>query len=202
MTGVRAIVRWSLSTSSNGLGRYDLQVSVDGAAFVGLTLPTPTTPSRWTTLLPGHRYTFRARAVDLSGRVGAWRTVGPVAGAIISDGSAAVAYSRYWSTTTYVGYIGGRAHYTRARGAIATLRWAGSSISVIGPVGPGRGRSAIYLDGVLVATIDQVAVAFAPRRVLFARSLASGTHTILVKALGTSGRPMVAIDALEVLMPT
>ena len=42
---------------------------------------------------------------------------------------------------------------------------------------------------------------FVPRRVLFAVNLAAGTHTIVIKALGTTGRPMVAIDAFETRIP-
>jgi hypothetical protein len=72
---------------------------------------------------------------------------------------------------------------------------------LVGPKGPGRGRSAIYIDGQYVATIDQVAASFVARRALFVRNLTAGTHTLMVKALGTSARPMVAIDAIEVLAP-
>lgn len=199
--GVPVLVSWSLASSSNGLRRYDLQVSRDGAAYVGLTLPTATTPSRWVTLSAGHRYSFRARAVDRSGRIGAWKSVGPRHAGVIADASASIVYRGPWGGAGFASYLGGKAHYTRAAGATASLRFGGTSVAWIGPAGPGRGRSAVYLDGALVATVDQAAPSFVARRILFARNLASGTHTLVIKTLGTSGRPMVAIDAIYVVAP-
>jgi hypothetical protein len=81
------------------------------------------------------------------------------------------------------------------------VRFSGSGVALIGPKGPGRGRSAIYIDGHYVTTIDQTATSFVARRGLLVRSLAAGSHTLVVKALGTTGRPMVAIDAIEVVGP-
>jgi hypothetical protein len=37
--------------------------------------------------------------------------------------------------------------------------------------------------------------------VLFSRALADGRHTIRIVALGTAGRPVVAIDAFEISDP-
>ena len=59
----------------------------------------------------------------------------------------------------------------------------------------------MYVDGTYRGTIDQLALSFTPRRVLFAVNIADGMHTIVVKALGTAGRPMVAIDAFETRNP-
>jgi hypothetical protein len=52
-----------------------------------------------------------------------------------------------------------------------------------------------------VATIAHYPSGFVARRALYAANLPAGTHTIVIQALGTSGRPMVAIDAIEVLGP-
>ncbi len=198
--GIPTLVSWSLSSTSNGLRRYDLQVSRDGAAFVSLALATATTSSRWVVLSAGHRYTFRARAVDRSGRIGAWKSVGPRHGGVIADASPSIVYRGAWASAGSTSYLGGKAHYTRAAGATATLRFGGTAVAWIGPAGPGRGRSAVYLDGALVATVDQYATSFVARRILFARNVASGTHTLVIKALGTGGRPMVALDAIYVLV--
>lgn len=197
--GIPVLVRWALASSSNGLLRFDLQVSRDRGAWAGLTLPTATTPYRWVTLAAGHHYTFRARAVDRSGRIGAWKSVGPRHAGVFSDAAASLVYRGSWGTAGSTSYLGGAVHYTRAAGATTTLRFGGTSVAWLGPSGPGRGRSAVYLDGVLVATVDEYSSSFIARRVLFARNVASGTHTLVIKALGTSGRPMVAIDAIYVL---
>jgi hypothetical protein len=199
--GVPVLVSWSLASSSAGVRRYDLQVSRDGGAWAGLVLPTATSAGRWVTLAAGHRYTFRARAVDRSGRVGAWKAVGPRRAGIVSDASASVVYRGSWGTAGSTSYLAGKVHYTRAAGATATLRFSGSSVAWVGPAGPGRGRSAVYLDGARVAIVDEYAASFIARRTLFVRNVPSGTHTLVIKALGTSGRPMVAIDAIFVVAP-
>jgi hypothetical protein len=200
-SGIPVLVAWSLASSSNGVGRYDLQVSRDGGAWAGLALSSATATSRWVALAAGHHYSFRARAVDRSGRIGAWKSVGPRHAGVVSDASASVVYRGSWGTASSTSYLGARVHYTRAAGATATLRFSGTSVAWVGPAGPGRGRSAVYFDGVRVAIVDQYATSFVGRRLLFSRNVGSGTHTLVIKALGTSGRPMVAIDALYVVVP-
>ena len=149
----------------------------------------------------GHRYGFRVRAVDRSGRVGSWSSGSPTRSAIVGDGSAAVTYRGGWRSAGFATYLGGKVHYTRAAGATSILRFSGGSVAVIGPMGPGRGRAALYLDGTYVGAIDQRAARFAARRVLFVRNVGSGAHTLVVRSLGTAGRPQVAIDAFQILGP-
>jgi hypothetical protein len=153
-------------------------------------------------LAAGHTYRYRVRAVDGAGQVGAWRSVGPIRGLTVGDTSTAIAYAGSWGRASYSSYLGGTVHYTRQAGATATLRYSGSSIAIVGPVGPGRGRSTVIVDGRAIATIDQYAATFAARRLLFAWNVGAGTHTIVIRAQGTPGRPMVAFDALEIVAPS
>jgi hypothetical protein len=201
-TGVPALVRWSLASSSTAVSRYDLQVSRNGAAYTGLSLASPTAASQWVVLGAGSTYRYRVRAVDTAGRIGDWRTVGPVRGGIVGDTSSAIAYAGSWGSASYPSYLGGTVHYTRQAGATATLRFSGQSVAIVGPVGPGRGKFTVTVDGRAIATVDQVASTFAARRLLFAYNTAAGTHTIVIRALGTTGRPMVAFDALEIVAPS
>ena len=71
----------------------------------------------------------------------------------------------------------------------------------MGPVGPTRGQAQVYLDGKKVAMVDLKATTFHPRQILFAASVKNGTHTLVIKALGTGGRPTVAIDAIYIVAP-
>jgi hypothetical protein len=58
----------------------------------------------------------------------------------------------------------------------------------------------VYLDGVLVRTVDLRADAADPRRVVFSTSWAApGTHTLLIRPVGTVGRPRIDIDGLILL---
>ena len=201
LVGAPVSVTWRLASSADGLRRYDLQVSVDGGAFLALPLAAPTTAARVVTEAPGHRYVFRVRAVDLSGRVGRWVTSIGSHASVIGDASSAVTYSGTWGTAALTSYLGGHVHYRRTAGGSTSVRFSGTSVSIIGPRGPGRGRSAVYIDGIYAGTIDQYASSFVARRVLFVRSFVAGSHLVTVKALGTSVRPMVAIDAFEVIGP-
>ena len=201
-TGSPVRVSWRLAATGNGLRRFDLQQSVDGGSWTAVSLASPTTTARWVTFAAGHHYRYRVRAVDLAGRVGGWSSIAAEHASMVSDASSSVVYRGTWGLAGYTSYLGGRAHYTRAAGATATLRFSGSGVMIVGPKGPGRGRSSVIIDGRAVATIDQYASSFIARRALYAVNLPAGTHTIVVRALGTSGRPMVAIDAIEVLGPS
>ena len=197
-----AVVTWSLAGSLSGLRRYDLQYKRDGGAFTKVSLTSAGARSRWVTLYRGHDYTFRVRAVDKAGRVGEWKTVGPRLGARVSDASALITWKGKWAAVKLKKYFGGTAHWTRGSGATATLRFKGTSVAWVGPVGPTRGKAKVYIDGKLVTTVDLKAATFHPRRVVFATSVKNGSHTLVIKALGTSGRPTVAIDAIYVVAPS
>ena len=58
----------------------------------------------------------------------------------------------------------------------------------------------VYVDGEYVATVDTRAGSPTPRHVAFSRTWSRvGTHTIRLVAVGTTARPRVDLDALEVL---
>ncbi len=97
----------------------------------------------------------------------------------------------------------GRVATTDLSRAQATFRFRGTGIEWYTAVGPKQGRAAMYVDGVLLRTVDN----YAPRGdANVARSvtgLADGVHTLRIVVLGKS-RPkadgsLVAIDRLVVL---
>lgn len=200
--GVPALVSWTLAGSKNGLRRYDLQIRLDNGPYRGVALTSAGTRARWVLLRRGHTYSFRVRAVDRSGRIGAWKAVGPRKGQNVSDASAAITWKGRWSAAKFKSYLGGKLHWTKAKGATATLRFTGTSVAWVGPVGATRGKALVYLDGKRVATVDLRSVKFHPRKILYAASVKNGTHTLVIKALGTAGRPTVAVDAIYVVAPS
>ncbi len=202
MAGVPAVVSWSLAGSLSGLRRYDLQYRRDGGPWKALGLTAAGAKSRWVTLNKGHEYIFRVRAVDKAGRVGKWKTVGPRLGASVSDASALITWKGKWASVKLKTYLGRTAHWTKAKNATATLRFKGTNVAWVGPKGPTRGKANVYLDGKLVATVDLKASTFRPRRIVYAASVKNGTHTLVIKALGTAGRRTVAIDAIYVVAPS
>jgi hypothetical protein len=202
LAGVPATVSWSVAGTARSVRRYDLQVRQDGGAYRTLPLSSPWATSRAVTLLGGHTYTYRVRAVDNAGRVGAWQAAGPRRSLNVSDGAAALTWTGAWSSVKLTTYLGGRAHSTSAAGATATLHFTGTNVAWAGPVGPTRGKAQVWLDGRFMTTVDLRAATFSPRRIVFAASVRDGPHTLTIKALGTAGRPTVNIDAIYVIAPS
>jgi hypothetical protein len=92
-------------------------------------------------------------------------------------------------------------HSTNRNGPGATINFSGASVAWVGPVGPTRGQAKVYLDGSYVTTVNLYRSSFLPRRIVFARNLADGAHTLVITAQGTSGHPTVAIDGIYLLNP-
>lgn len=110
----------------------------------------------------------------------------------IADASSSIAYSSGWSAARYGAYTADRVTYATRTGASATYRFTGNGIAWYGPVGPTRGKANVYIDGKMVTTVDLRRSDFAARKLLFARPLSDGRHTVKIVVI-SSGRP-VAID--------
>jgi hypothetical protein len=129
--------------------------------------------------------------------IGEWSAVSDVS--VVQESSTAITYRGTWKTTSYTKYLGGKARWTRARGARASLKFTGTAIAWVGPVGPTRGKARVYIDGTLVNAVNTWASSFRPARVLFTKTWATtGTHRITIIANGTPGHPTVALDAFLV----
>ena len=200
LTTVPVRVAWSLSGDPAKLARYDVQRSVDGGAYQRAVTASATTTRLVVALSPGHRYRFRVRAVDRAGRVSAWATGSDTTLARRQQAAGRYAGSG-WLTAGASVYLGGTAKASRAARAGVTFAFSGTSVAWIGPVGPTRGRAAVYVDGRLVTTVNLYRSTFHPRQVLFATRVAAGSHTLTIRVAGTAGHPWVAVDAFAVLSP-
>jgi hypothetical protein len=201
-SGVPVYVSWSLKSSLAGVRRYDLQLQVGSGSFVTRRLSSATATSYRGTLSSATNDRFRVRAVDRSGRVGAWVYSSVIRASSISDGSSMLHWTGTWTRVGGSSYLGGYLHATSHGGPTATISFAGSSVAWVGPVGPTRGKAKVYIDGSYVTTIDAYRSSYAARRILFARNLVDGSHTLTISVVGTSGHPTVAIDNLYLLNPT
>ena len=124
----------------------------------------------------------------------------PVRTRVVTDRSKSIVYRGTWRVARHAGYDGDVVRYATSKGASATLAFTGRRVIWHGPTGPTRGKARIFVDGKAVRTIDLRRRSFDPRAALFStRWSKSGRHTIRIVVLGTSGRPMVAIDDLTVV---
>jgi hypothetical protein len=188
------------ATDASGIARYDLWVSTDGAAYAEATLGSATTSSVTYALTQGHRYQFAVRALDGAGHWSDY-SVGPVVtpGAV-QDDSAAVAYTTGWSRSADAGYSGGTETTTGTQYASAQITVTGRGVAWVAPRAVNRGQAWIYVDGAYVGLVDTYAATTALQTVVFSRTWSAvGTHTVVVKAVATAGRPWIDVDAFAVL---
>ncbi len=192
-------VGWSATDAKSGVARYELQLRTDGGSYTAVSLPSATSTSIVRHLAPSHAYQFRVRALDGAGNWSAWSYGSAFALTAVHEAASSIAYSGTWtrqaSSTAYGGYV----KYATAAGASAKFTFTGRQVAWVAPRSATRGQAKVYVDGVYVTTVDLYTASGEPRRIVFSRSWStSGTHTLEIRVVGTSGRPRVDIDTFVV----
>ncbi|MGH9021475.1 MAG: hypothetical protein ACRDV0_10790, partial [Acidimicrobiales bacterium] len=175
-----ARIAWTGSDSGSGIAGYDLARSYDGAAYV--TLATATTATSFdTTLNPGHSYRFRVRARDKAGNVGSWVYASTWYPSLVQQTSSTVIYAGTWASSSLTGYSGGSMKHANSAGATTSMTFAGRAVAWVTTLRPTAGAARVYIDGVLVVTLDTLSASTAYRQVVFGKAWSSyGTHTIKI----------------------
>lgn len=174
---------WSANTPGSALRSHELQGSRDGGkTWANLTLPTPTTTS--TTLeVSGGSWRFRIRSANTHGVVGAWAT-GPTLTVRVKQQNAAVyKAAKRWKKTAQSAALGGTVIRTNIRGAAATFRFTGTSVSWVGTRAPNRGKAEVFLDGRSQGVLDLYARTTSTRTILLSANLRAGAHVLQIRAL-------------------
>ncbi len=166
-SAIRARFSWGASDLS-GVASYDVGIRVVGGSWTSL-LTRSTATAIGHRLAFGREYELRVRATDVFGRRSAWKVGERVRAVSYQDSSGRIDYSRGWSSTAGA-YWGGTARHATRPGATATLRFRGTSIAWVAPVGPSRGTARVFVDGLRVATIDLHASVSGASRVVFRAS--------------------------------
>lgn len=181
-----------------GFDHFTVQRSVDGGAFS--TIASPTAKAFDTTLAKDHTYRFRVASVDHDDNVSPFSSAPTVTARLFQQSSSRVTFRGTWSTSSRSSFSRGSARWSGTRSSSASFTATGRSFAWITTVGPSRGKAKLYVDGVLVRTIDLRADSTSFRRQAFVRTFpTAGTHTIRIVVLSTSGRPRVDVDAFTVL---
>ena len=189
---------WTSRDAETGIQRHDLHLSVNGGAWRA----APTFGSLTRTvqqLAAGRTYRFRVRAWDWAGRASGWR-YGPTFGVGMAQESTGWSYSAGWRRVALSNASGGYVARTATKGAYARYAFTGRSIAVFGPRLSSLGKSAVYLDGVRVATLNQWDSHGEARATLFVRNGLDPTrrHVLEIRSLGVPGYPgggtAVAVD--------
>ncbi|OGN88265.1 MAG: hypothetical protein A2X23_04295 [Chloroflexi bacterium GWC2_73_18] len=192
-------VSWSAIAGRTGLAGFELGQQIDTAPYKKVALPTAMARRVDRMLAPGHTYRFRARAVTGDGTWGPWGYGPSFRLRLLQETNTAVQYSGTWKSAASASASGGGLRYATAAGAEAELTFVGRDVAWVSIVGPTRGSTAVYVDGVYVGAIDLYAATASVRQIVFARSWASSArHVLTIRVLGTAGRPRVDVDAFLV----
>jgi hypothetical protein len=76
-----------------------------------------------------------------------------------------------------------------------TYDFTGRAVAFVSTKATNRGKAEIWLDGVRVATLDLRSSTTRYRQIVWQKSWPTpGRHTVVVRVLGTAGRPRVDAD--------
>ncbi len=120
----------------------------------------------------------------------------------VEDSSSRFSYAGSWVSVKSAAFSGGSYRYSLKAGSTATITMTATSVALVGSYGPSYGQAEVFVDGVSAGVVDAYAETYAHNRVLFSKTgLATGTHTVTVKMLGTkntkSTGTVFIFDALD-----
>jgi hypothetical protein len=115
------------------------------------------------------------------------------------DASKIVRYAGRWKVARHPAYLAGGDHYSTTTGAAIGMRFTGRGIRFVGPVGPTRGRVAVYVDGVQKGVVSLWARSFRARAVIVSIDFPRrAEHWVELRVVRTPSRPVVAIDRVVI----
>jgi hypothetical protein len=122
----------------------------------------------------------------------------------IEETAPAVTFSGLWNDNAGSANSGGSAKLSMEAGSRASFVFTGTQASWIGLKDPYSGIANVYVDGILVATVDTYSNAAPYKSHLYtAGGLANTEHTMTIEATGTrnsvSGGSWIWVDAFESL---
>ena len=188
-------VRVAWTGHDNGsITGYQLQRQTTSGGTQTVGLPAKTTFSN-RAMTPKVDYTFRVRATDDAGNVGAWDSLAIRLGVRDSNQASIVYSTGDWRTVQHSTASGGSVAEATHKGAFAGLTFHGIGVAWVAPVGPHKGIATVTLDSVKI-TINLHASTAGSRRIVFSSGpLADTTHFMTVTvASGT-----VDLDAILIL---
>ena len=199
-TRVPLLVTWAGSAQGgSGFGSFRVSWSIGGSAWLGgEAVGTATSKTHYVDSVGTVRY--RVDAWDLADNWSAPAYTPTLSPRLLQQTSTSIRWSSGWTTGKSTSYSGGSVRYATRSGRWVSYRFTGRGIALVTTKATSRGKVRVYLDGVSQGTVDLASTTTAFRVLAWQKTWgASGTHTIKVVALGTSGRPRVDVDAFAVL---
>ena len=193
---------WSAaSDAGSSIAAYQAQWSVDGGAtWSSSTTFSASARSTNHSFTIGKSYALRVRARDAAGNYGTWTTTTPWTAGVIQDTSSSIVKSSSWWRSTSKYMSKGSVLTAAKAGRWLSRSFTGRGVAWVGMLGPGRGYAKVYVNGVLMKTVNLHRTGNHYRRVVFSKAWpSSATRTIKIVVVGTSGHPRVDFDALLII---
>ena len=190
-------ISWNGQDSGGTIVRYELQRQIGTDPWQAQSLASPTSESADRLMELKTDYGFRVRATDDSGNIGDWTAISRRVG-IRESNRPSISYSSSgWTTLVRASASGGSLASSSAVGAFAGVTFYGTGVAWIAPVGPGKGKATVIVDGHGPGlTVDLHASTLGTKHVVFASgALTPGTHTFTVMV--SSGT--IDLDAILIL---
>lgn len=207
-TTVPVQIEMKATDARSGVSRYDLRQRDDGGAFAVVPLTDPTQVRATRTLEMETRYAFRSRATDLAGNTGTLGGIYAMHTEVLNDTSPLMnfSYSAGWTVVSQANAIGGDEHVASVAGESMSVAWFGTSVAWIASEGPNRGIAEVYLDEVLVDTVDLYNPTGRLRMLAFTFNGNPNTnsdHILEIRVTGTknaaSSGTRIAVDAFVMI---
>jgi hypothetical protein len=198
---VRVIWTAASDAGGSGIDHYVVERSTNGSPTYAVVGTVPASQLFFDNPLPNSvaTYRYRVTAYDVAGnhstRYGTtFKTVS------YNESNTALKYNATWPLVTSTEFIGGKARHTGTANRSVTLTFTGSRIAWLGRLTPQSGSARVYINGVLVATVNLNSATTVNRRLVWSKAFGSvATRTLKIVVLGTAGHPDVILDQIFVL---
>ncbi len=193
-----AVISWAAATDkTSAIAGYEVQFRRNGSAWYAVKAASGKVHSFARSLAFNATYEARIRARDAAANWSAWVVSAPFRAALVDDRSATVKYTASWVKTSSSAAILDTLHRSTKLHAKLSHTFTGRAISAVAPIGPGRAKVRVYIDGVYQKTVDLRRASTHNRRVIFTKAFASsGKHKITLEIV-SAGR--VQLDGFIVL---
>jgi hypothetical protein len=199
------------ASASDDVGVVGVRFKLDGADLGAEDAVAPFSMSWDTTGVSSASHTLTAVARDAAGNLSTSAPVtvtvsntAPPSSTRVEETDPAVAYAGTWfhGNTTFA-WSGGTASFARGPASQASFTFTGTQVTWIGWRSPQAGIARVFVDGALVAEVDQFSATQAVQEPVFTSAvLAAGSHTLTIEATGTANPSatdtIVVVDAFEV----
>jgi hypothetical protein len=184
----------------SGVAFYQYRWRIDGALGGGTRVGAHSTLAVNRSMTTGHAYALQVRSLDRAGNWSAWTESAAYTPQVSQDTSPTLHRVGGWHWYRRRELSGGSSLYSTHRGSSLTRTFTGRAVALVVAKGPLRGKAQVWIDGLLVATIDTHRTKNQYRVLAYTgRWATAGRHSIRVVVLGTVHRPRVDIDAFVIV---